>query len=248
MILACHHISKEYPENIVLRDITFHLEKGDKAAIVGINGAGKTTLLKIIVGQETADEGSVSFERDCSFGYLAQNQDLSSDRTIYEEVLSVKQYLIDMENQLSRYEKEMDSLKGEALTQTISAYTDLLHRFERENGYAYKGEVTGVLKGLGFTAEEYDQRIATLSGGQKTRVALSKLLVQKPDLIMLDEPTNHLDMNSIRWLETYLMNYRGTVLVVSHDRYFLDRTRLAQQPGGDPSPGRGHRKAAPLQP
>ena len=224
MILACHHISKEYPENIVLRDITFHLEKGDKAAIVGINGAGKTTLLKIIVGQETADEGSVSFERDCSFGYLAQNQDLSSDRTIYEEVLSVKQYLIDMENQLSRYEKEMDSLKGEALTQTISAYTDLLHRFERENGYAYKGEVTGVLKGLGFTAEEYDQRIATLSGGQKTRVALSKLLVQKPDLIMLDEPTNHLDMNSIRWLETYLMNYRGTVLVVSHDRYFLDRT------------------------
>ncbi len=224
MILACHHISKEYPENIVLRDITFHLEKGDKAAIVGINGAGKTTLLKIIVGQETADEGSVSFERDCSFGYLAQNQDLSSDRTIYEEVLSVKQYLIDMENQLTRYEKEMASLKGEALTQTISAYTDLLHRFERENGYAYKGEVTGVLKGLGFTAEEYDQRIATLSGGQKTRVALSKLLVQKPDLIMLDEPTNHLDMNSIRWLETYLMNYRGTVLVVSHDRYFLDRT------------------------
>lgn len=224
MILACHHISKEYPENVVLRDVTFHLEKGDKAAIIGINGAGKTTLLKIIVGQETADEGSVSFERDCSFGYLAQNQDLSSDRTIYEEVLSVKQYLIDMENQLSRYEKEMDSLKGEALTQTISAYTDLLHKFERENGYAYKGEVTGVLKGLGFTPEEYEQRVATLSGGQKTRVALGKLLVQKPDLIMLDEPTNHLDMNSIRWLETYLMNYRGTVLVVSHDRYFLDRT------------------------
>ena len=224
MILACHHISKEYPENIVLRDITFHLEKGDKAAVIGINGAGKTTLLRIIMGEETADEGTVSFERDSSIGYLAQNQDLSSDRTVYEEVLSVKQYLIDMEKQLGAYEKEMELLKGEALTETISAYTDLLHTFERENGYAYKGEVTGVLKGLGFVPEEYDQPISTLSGGQRTRVALSKLLVGKPDLIMLDEPTNHLDMNSIRWLETYLSNYRGTVLIVSHDRYFLDKT------------------------
>ena len=224
MILACHHISKEYPGNPVLRDITFHLEKGDKAAIVGINGAGKTTLLKIIVGEENADEGTVSFERDCSFGYLAQNQGLSSERTIYEEVLSVKQYLIDMEDRLSRFERDMEILKGEALTQTIAEYTDLLHRFERENGYSYKGEVMGVLKGLGFTAQELDQTVSTLSGGQKTRVALGKLLLQSPELIMLDEPTNHLDMNSIRWLETYLMNYKGTVLVVSHDRYFLDRT------------------------
>ncbi len=224
MIMACHHISKEYPGNPVLRDITFHLEKGDKAAIVGINGAGKTTLLKIIVGEENADEGTVSFERDCSFGYLAQNQGLSSERTIYEEVLSVKQDLIDMENRLARFERDMDILKGEALTQTIAEYTDLLHRFERENGYAYKGEVMGVLKGLGFTSQELDQTVSTLSGGQKTRVALGKLLLQSPELIMLDEPTNHLDMNSIRWLETYLMNYKGTVLVVSHDRYFLDRT------------------------
>ena len=224
MILACHHISKEYPGNPVLRDITFHLEKGDKAAIVGINGAGKTTLLKIIVGEENADEGSVSFERDSSFGYLAQNQGLFSERTIYEEVLSVKQYLIDMEERLSRFERDMEILKGEALTQTIAEYTDLLHKFERENGYSYKGEVMGVLKGLGFTAQELDQTVSTLSGGQKTRVALGKLLLQSPELIMLDEPTNHLDMNSIRWLETYLMNYKGTVLVVSHDRYFLDRT------------------------
>ena len=224
MILACHHISKEYPGNPVLQDITFHLEKGDKAAIVGINGAGKTTLLKIIVGEENADEGTVSFERDCSFGYLAQNQGLSSERTIYEEVLSVKQYLIDMEERLSRFERDMEILKGEALTQTIAEYTDLLHKFERENGYSYKGEVMGVLKGLGFTAQELDQTVSTLSGGQKTRVALGKLLLQSPELIMLDEPTNHLDMNSIRWLETYLMNYKGTVLVVSHDRYFLDRT------------------------
>ena len=224
MILACHHISKEYPENVVLRDVTFHLERGDKAAVIGINGAGKTTLLRIIVGQETADEGSVSFERDCSYGYLAQNQGLSSERTVYEEVLSVKQYLIDMEEKLSEYEKQMEVLKGEALTGTIAEYTDLLHRFERENGYAYKGEVLGVLKGLGFTSRDLDQKVSTLSGGQKTRVALGKLLLQKPDLLMLDEPTNHLDMNSIRWLETYLMNYKGTVLVVSHDRYFLDRT------------------------
>lgn len=224
MILACHHISKEYPENVVLRDVTFHLEKGDKAAMIGINGAGKTTLLRIIVGEETADEGTVSFERDCSYGYLAQNQGLSSERTVYEEVLSVKQYLIDMENKLTSFERQMEVLGGEALTEAIQEYTDLLHRFERENGYAYKGEVLGVLKGLGFSSAELEQKVSTLSGGQKTRVALGKLLLQKPDLLMLDEPTNHLDMNSIRWLETYLMNYKGTVLVVSHDRYFLDRT------------------------
>ena len=224
MILACHHISKEYPENVVLRDVTFHLEKGDKAAMIGINGAGKTTLLRIIVGEETADEGTVSFERDCSYGYLAQNQGLSSERTVYEEVLAVKQYLIDMENKLTSFERQMEVLGGEALTEAIQEYTDLLHRFERENGYAYKGEVLGVLKGLGFSSAELEQKVSTLSGGQKTRVALGKLLLQKPDLLMLDEPTNHLDMNSIRWLETYLMNYKGTVLVVSHDRYFLDRT------------------------
>ena len=224
MILACHHISKEYPENEVLKDVTFHLEKGDKAAVVGINGAGKTPLLRIIVGDETADNGTVSFERDCSYGYLAQNQGLISGRTVYEEALSVKQYLIDMENRLTQYEADMEKLRGEALTQTIAEYTDLLHRFELENGYAYKGEVTGVLRGLGFTDAEFDQTVSTLSGGQKTRVALSKLLLKKPDLLMLDEPTNHLDMSSIRWLETYLMNYRGTVLIVSHDRYFLDRT------------------------
>ncbi len=224
MILACHHISKEYPENVVLRDVTFHLEKGDKAAMIGINGAGKTTLLRIIVGEETADEGTVSFERDCSYGYLAQNQGLSSERTVYEEVLSVKQYLIDMENKLTSFERQMEVLGGEALTEAIQEYTDLLHRFERENGYAYKGEVLGVLKGLGFSSAELEQKVSTLSGGQKTRVALGKLLLQKPDLLMLDEPTNHLDMNSIRWLEIYLMNYKGTVLVVSHDRYFLDRT------------------------
>ena len=224
MILACHHITKEYPEQVVLRDVTFHLEKGDKAAVVGINGAGKTTLLRIITGEENADEGSVSFARDCSFGYLAQDQGLSSDRTVYEEVLSVMQDLIDMEEKLTQYEASMETTKGAALTSMIADYTDLLHRFEDRGGYAFRGEVTGVLRGLGFRDEDFSQVVGTLSGGQKTRVALAKILLKKPDIIMLDEPTNHLDMSSIRWLETYLMNYRGTVLIVSHDRYFLDRT------------------------
>ena len=224
MILACHHITKEFPERTVLSDVTFHLEKGDKAAIVGVNGAGKTTLLKIITGQMAPDEGSVSVTRGMSVGYLAQNQEFSSDSTIYEELLSVKKYLQDMERELARKEKLMTTVKGEALTQLVSDYTDLLNRFEQENGYAYKGEITGVLRGLGFGDEDFDQRVSTLSGGQKTRVALGKLLLAHPDIILLDEHTNHLDLGSIRWLETYLMNYRGTVILVSHDRYFLDRT------------------------
>ena len=224
MILACHHISKEYPENVVLRDVTFHLEKGDKAALIGINGAGKTTLLRIIVGQESADEGTVSFERDCSYGYLAQNQGLSSERTVYEEVLSVKQYLIDLEKRLTEYEQQMEAPKERRSPRLMAEYHRLLHGFEMENGYAWRGEIIGVLNGLGFKQEEYDQRIGTLSGGQKTRVALGKLLLQKPRSSILDEPTNHLDITSIRWLENWIIGYHGTVLIVSHDRYFLDRT------------------------
>ena len=223
MILACHHISKQFLENPILTDVTFHMEKGEKAAIVGVNGAGKSTLLKIIIGQMQPDEGTVAFSKDTTFGYLAQNQNVSSEHTIYEEVLSVKQHLIDMEHQIDAYEKDMGKVQGAALEELMNSYTNLLHEFELQNGYGYKGEVSGVLKGLGFTQEEFDQSIATLSGGQKTRVALGKLLLQNPDLIILDEPTNHLDLNSIRWLETYLMNYKGAVLIVSHDRYFLDR-------------------------
>ncbi|MBR7046456.1 MAG: ABC-F family ATP-binding cassette domain-containing protein, partial [Lachnospiraceae bacterium] len=224
MILSCHHISKAFVENTVLSDVTFHLEKGEKAAIVGMNGAGKTTLIRIITGEMEADSGTVSFARDTSFGYLAQNQNLDSQNTIYDELLSVKQYLLDMEKQIAEDERLMNSLQGEALVTLMSEYTDLLHRFEMENGYSYKGEITGVLRGLGFSEEEYSQNISTLSGGQKTRVALGKLLLSKPPVIILDEPTNHLDLGSIRWLETYLSNYKGTVLIVSHDRYFLDRT------------------------
>ncbi len=223
MILACHHISKQFLENPILTDVTFHMEKGEKAAIVGVNGAGKSTLLKIIIGQMQPDEGTVAFSKDTSFGYLAQNQNVSSENTIYQEVLTVKQHIIDMERQIDAYEKDMGKVQGAALEELMTSYTNLLHDFELQNGYGYKGEVAGVLKGLGFTQEEFDQPISTLSGGQKTRVALGKLLLQNPDLIILDEPTNHLDLNSIRWLETYLMNYKGAVLIVSHDRYFLDR-------------------------
>ena len=224
MIIACHHISKEFIENTVLSDITFHLEKGDRAAIVGINGAGKTTLLRIMAGEMEPDSGTVTLSGGARLGYLAQDQGLDASSTIYEEALEAKREIIEMENQLARYEREMEAVKGNALNELIEDYTNLLHRFEMMNGYAYKGEITGVLRGLGFRDDEFDKQISTLSGGQKTRVALARLLLQSPDVIMLDEPTNHLDLGSIRWLENYLTNYRGTVLIVSHDRYFLDRT------------------------
>ncbi len=224
MILACHHISKEFPEKKVLSDVTFHLEKGDKAALIGINGAGKTTLLRIIVGQMQPDEGSVTFAKDTSFGYLAQDQGLDSESTIYEELVSEKQHVIDMEERLSSLEARMGSVAGEALEELMADYHQLQHDFQMENGYAWRGEITGVLNGLGFRQEEYGQRIGTLSGGQKTRVALGKLLLRRPEIIILDEPTNHLDITSIRWLENWIISYHGTVLIVSHDRYFLDRT------------------------
>ncbi|MDO5133180.1 MAG: ABC-F family ATP-binding cassette domain-containing protein [Eubacteriales bacterium] len=224
MIIACHHISKEFIEKSVLKDITFHLEKGDRAAIVGANGAGKTTLLRIMAGEMEADSGSVTLSGGAKLGYLAQDQGLDASNTIYAEALEAKREIIEMEELLSRYEQEMESVKGNALNELIESYTNLLHRFERMNGYAYKGEIVGVLRGLGFSDEEFEKQISTLSGGQKTRVALARLLLETPDVIMLDEPTNHLDLGSIRWLENYLANYRGTVLIVSHDRYFLDRT------------------------
>ena len=224
MILSVHHISKAFLEKQVLSDVTFHLEKGDRAAIVGINGAGKSTLLKIIIGEETPDEGTVAISREATWGYLAQTQNLTTDHTIYEELLTVKKDVVEMEQKLAADEKLMEKLTGKELEDLVTEYNDLLHRYQQENGYAYKGEITGVLRGLGFAEEEFSQKISTLSGGQKTRVALAKLLLEKPDILMLDEPTNHLDIGSIRWLETYLSNYRGTVLVVSHDRYFLDRT------------------------
>lgn len=223
MVLSCQNISKAFNEKSILKNISFHIEDYDKAAIVGINGAGKTTLLRIIVGELSADEGVIAFSKDKTFGYLSQHQAVNSANTIYDELLSVKQDLIHLETQLRKTEAAMKSATGDALEKLMESYSLLTHQFELGGGYAYRSEVIGVLKGLGFAESEFDKSISTLSGGQKTRVALGKLLLLKPDLIMLDEPTNHLDMSSIAWLETYLLNYKGAVIIVSHDRYFLDR-------------------------
>lgn len=223
MILSCQSIYKEFVEKKVLSDVSFHLEDHEKAAIVGINGAGKTTLLRIIVGEMAPDSGLVTLAKDKTLGYLAQNDAVSGENSIYEELLSVKKDMIHLEQEIRQCEKDMNLLSGDALDALMKRYTDLTHAFEMGDGYSYKSELVGVLKGLGFTEEEFEKSVSTLSGGQKTRVALGKLLLQKPDLIILDEPTNHLDLNSIAWLETYLLNYKGAVLIVSHDRYFLDK-------------------------
>ena len=223
MVLSCHNISKAFLENRVLENVGFHIEDYEKAAIVGINGAGKTTLLRILVGEMEPDAGAVTLSRGKTLGYLAQDGAVDTANTIYEEVLSVKQELIDLERRIRECELAMQAKEGSALEALMKQYGSLTHAFETGGGYSYKSEITGVLKGLGFAEEEFGKSVSTLSGGQKTRVALGKLLLRRPDLIVLDEPTNHLDMNSIAWLETYLMNCKGAVIVVSHDRYFLDR-------------------------
>lgn len=223
MILSCQNISKAFVENQVLKNVSFHIEDHEKVAIVGINGAGKTTLLRIIVGEMTPDDGQVVLAKDKTLGYLAQNSTVDTSHTIYEELLSVKADLLRLEEKIRECENNMKHADGDALEDLMKQYTSLTHAFETGGGYLYRSELVGVLKGLGFTEDEFSKPVATLSGGQKTRVALGRLLLQNPDLIILDEPTNHLDMNSIAWLETYLLNYKGAVLIVSHDRYFLDR-------------------------
>lgn len=223
MILSCNHISKSYGVETILNDCSFFINDNEKAAIVGNNGAGKSTIMKIIMGELSPDDGNVIIGKDKTIGYLAQYQDLGSDTTIYEEVKSVKQNLIDMEQKLLEYEEEMAKVSGDELSKLIETYTNLEHRFQLLNGYSYKSEIEGVIKGLGFTEDDFNKSVGNLSGGQKTRVALCKLLLEKPDIIMLDEPTNHLDLNSIKWLETYLLNYNGAVLIIAHDRYFLDK-------------------------
>ncbi len=223
MILSCNNISKSFGTDVIIKSCSFNIEDHEKAAIVGINGAGKSTLLKIITGIEPADTGLVTLAKDKTLGYLSQQQNLNSDNTIYDELLSVKQYILDMEAQLRSIENQMKSADDTALETLMKKYSDLNHEFELNNGYAYKSEITGVLKGLGFAEEDFTLNVNTLSGGQKTRVALGWLLLSKPDIILLDEPTNHLDMESISWLENYLLNYSGAVLIVAHDRYFLDK-------------------------
>ena len=223
MILSCQNINKSFVTDDILQDVSFHLEEREKAALIGPNGAGKSTLLKIIMQEIPADSGEVVIAKGKTLGYLAQHQEVSGDNTIYEELLSVKQYLLDMEEKIRTMEQQMKTLTGRKLDELLSSYSRLTHQFELEGGYACRSEVVGVLKGLGFEEEDFSRKIGTLSGGQKTRVALGRLLLSNPDIILLDEPTNHLDMDSIAWLETYLINYKGAVFIVSHDRYFLDR-------------------------
>lgn len=242
MILSCSHISKAFGTDMILNDISFHIEDYEKAAVVGINGAGKSTLLKIIVGELAADQGEVVLAKGKTLGYLAQHQDLTSHRSIYDELLEVKRPVIDMEERIRSLEIEMKHASGAELDQMLDTYTRLNHEFELADGYSYQSEITGVLKGLGFFEEEFSKEISTLSGGQKTRVSLGKLLLSKPDIILLDEPTNHLDMESIAWLETYLLNYKGSVIIVAHDRYFLDRvvTKIIELDNGHGSVFQGN--------
>lgn len=223
MILSCNNITKTFGTDAILSDCSFYIEEREKAAIVGPNGAGKSTLLKIIMGELPADDGTVTISKDKTLGYLAQHQNLSSDGTIYDELLSVKKDIIALEEKIRETEQQMKNATGEQLDTLLDQYTKMNHQFELENGYAYRSEIVGVLKGLGFTEDDFSLPVNTLSGGQKTRVALGKLLLSKPDIILLDEPTNHLDMESIRWLENYLLGYNGSVIIVAHDRYFLDR-------------------------
>lgn len=223
MILACQNVNKAFGEHTILENASFHIEEHEKAALIGNNGAGKTTLLRLILRELPMDSGEVVLAKDKTLGYLAQYQEISTHLTIYEELLTTKQYILDLEAQMRDLEGQMKNASGQELETMMNTYTRLNHSFELENGYAYRSEITGVLKGLGFAEDDFSKKVSTLSGGQKTRVALGKLLLDQPDILLLDEPTNHLDMDSIRWLETYLLNYSGAVLIVSHDRYFLDK-------------------------
>ncbi len=245
MILSCSNISKSFGTDSVLKHVSFHIEEREKAAVVGINGAGKSTLLKIIVGELAPDEGSVVIAKGKTLGYLAQHQDLDSGRTIYDELLEMKRPIIEMEERLRTLEINMKRSQGEELESLYQTYSRLSHEFELANGYAWKSEITGVLKGLGFLEEEFSKPVSTLSGGQKTRVSLGKLLLSKPDIILLDEPTNHLDMESIAWLENHLLNYQGTVVIVAHDRYFLDRvvTKVVELDSGSSTVFQGNYSA-----
>ena len=224
MILSCQNICKAFGEKVILNDASFHIEDREKAALIGCNGAGKTTLLRIIMQELSADSGTVVLARDKNIGYLAQYQDIHGHHTIYEELLTTKQHIIDMERRIRNMEQEMNTVTGDELNRLMETYTRMTHQFELENGYAYKSELTGVLKGLGFTEEDYDKQIETLSGGQKTRVALGKMLLSKPDILLLDEPTNHLDMESITALNNGMTKFPGVLLFSSRDHQIVQTT------------------------
>ena len=223
MILDCHQVSLEYGTEVILDEVSFHVEDHEKCAIVGINGAGKSTLLKIIVGETAPTSGEVTLSRGRTLGYLAQHQDIHTDQNIYDYMLDVKKDVLAMYDRLRLIEDKMKKAAGQQLQDLLASYDRLNHEFEQKNGYALQSEVTGILKGLGFTQEEFSKKVSTLSGGQRTRLSLGRLLLAKPDIILLDEPTNHLDLGSVAWLENYLSGYSGAVIIVAHDRYFIDK-------------------------
>ncbi len=223
MILSANHLEKSFDGETLFSEASFRIDDKDKAAVVGSNGAGKTTLLRIIMGELSADAGEVVIARGKTIGYLSQHQGLSDDCSIYDEIRKAKADVLAMEESIRDLEQRMKEASGDALSAMMEEYSRLNHEFELRDGYAARSEMTGVLKGMGFSEDEFDKRCGKLSGGQKTRVALAKLLLTKPDCILLDEPTNHLDISSIQWLEGYLRSYPGAVIVVAHDRYFLDR-------------------------
>ncbi|MQN00702.1 MAG: ABC transporter ATP-binding protein [Lachnospiraceae bacterium] len=224
MILSVSNLTKRFGEKVVFEDLSFQIREHEHAAIVGNNGCGKSTLLKVIVGEEPADSGSVVFAKDSNYGYLAQYQDADYPGTIWDYVYHAREDIIEMDQNLHRMESDMKTVSGDDLTKLMDSYQKLSHQFMLADGESYVSRVGGTLKGLGFTEDDFQKTMTELSGGQKTRVALSKLLVTNPDLLLLDEPINHLDLRSIEWLENFLMNYNGAVVIVAHDRYFLDRT------------------------
>ena len=235
MILACHNINKSFGDHVIVRQGSFHIEEREKAALVGVNGAGKSTILKMIIGEELPDGGDITLARGKTLGYLAQHQDLLPGGTIYGELKSAREDIFEMERRIRAIELELKSLTGRELEERLETYNRLQSEFDARNGYACESEIVGVLKGLGFSEEDFSKKTDTLSGGQKTRVALGRLLLTTPDILLLDEPTNHLDLNSIAWLETYLINYPGAVFIVSHDRYFLNRvvTKVVEIENGE---------------
>ncbi|MCQ2505715.1 MAG: ABC-F type ribosomal protection protein [Lachnospiraceae bacterium] len=230
MILNIKNISKSYGIKDILTNVSMIVNEHDRVGIVGINGAGKSTLFKIIMGEETADSGEIIVAHDVTIGYLAQNSKLDTNETIYNELLNTRKEILELEAKLLETEEELKNATEENSEEVLNRYHEIHDKFERMNGYSYKSSVTGILRGLGFAPEEFDKKTDVLSGGQKTRVALGKMLLSNPDIILLDEPTNHLDLNSITWLEGYLSNYRGTVIVIAHDRYFLNKivTRILE--------------------
>ena len=230
IMLSCNNVSKSFGVETILEDISFSVNEGDKIGIVGVNGTGKTTLFKVITGIFPHDKGDIFTSKNCRLGYLEQNTNFYSEKTIYDEVVSVFSDLIEAEEELRSLEHQIASLSakesssGDQLKKAMDTYGKKYEEFEKKNGYAYKSEVRGTLKGLGFSDEEMNKPVNVLSGGEKTRVLLAKLLLSKPSLLLLDEPTNHLDADAIEWLEAFLRSYEETIMIISHDRYFLDQS------------------------